>query len=189
VPYTTVVAGTTITASWSNANNRDQAVTPFASAAARASAITSPVDGMLCRLTDTDVLQTYNGTAWVTITDVSAIIATSETGTGTSFTDLATPGPAVTLETGTKALVTVSCGLKNSAANFTLMAFAVSGATTRAAASTEQLGSVDTNFMYASRTSYVTGLTAGSNTFTAKYAVTAGTGTWIDRNITVVGIP
>lgn len=54
MPYTTVVAGTTITATWANANVRDQGVTPFASAAARTSAITTPVAGMVTVLTDTD---------------------------------------------------------------------------------------------------------------------------------------
>jgi len=46
MPYTTSVAGTTITASWANANVRDQVVTPFASTSALASAITAPVVGM-----------------------------------------------------------------------------------------------------------------------------------------------
>ena len=65
MPYSTVVAGTTITAAWSNTNNRDQVITPFASAAARDSAITSPVEGMHAYLTDTDKLMAYNGAAWV----------------------------------------------------------------------------------------------------------------------------
>jgi hypothetical protein len=41
----------------------------------------------------------------------------------------------------------------------------------------------------ASRQAYITGLTPGANVFTAKYAVQANTGTWADRNITVIGIP
>ena len=64
MPYTTLVAGTTITASWANANVRDQVVTPFASSAARTSAISAPVEGMLSVLTDTDLLDGYDGTAW-----------------------------------------------------------------------------------------------------------------------------
>lgn len=66
MPYTTLVGGTTILASWANASVRDQSVTPFASAAARTSAITSPVDGMVSALTDSDSLWYYNGAAWVT---------------------------------------------------------------------------------------------------------------------------
>jgi hypothetical protein len=65
MPYTTVVAGTTITAAWSNTNNRNQVITPFASSSARDSAITSPIEGQYAHLTDTNVLTHYNGTVWV----------------------------------------------------------------------------------------------------------------------------
>lgn len=64
MPYTTVVAGTTITAAYANANIRDQTLVPFANAAARDSAITVPVVGMVCWLTDTNTLWYYRGTAW-----------------------------------------------------------------------------------------------------------------------------
>lgn len=64
MPYSTVVSGTTITASWGNANVRDQVVTPFASAAARDSAITSPVEGMVAYLADVDLLCVYHGASW-----------------------------------------------------------------------------------------------------------------------------
>lgn len=52
MPYTTLVAGTTITASWANANIRDQVVTPFASASARSSAAPTPADGAVSMLQD-----------------------------------------------------------------------------------------------------------------------------------------
>jgi hypothetical protein len=67
VPYTTLVSGNTITASWANANVRDQAVTPFATSSARSSAITSPVEGMVSYLSDSNVLQFYDGTNWAPI--------------------------------------------------------------------------------------------------------------------------
>ena len=51
MPYTTLVAATTITASWANSSVRDQTVVPFATAAARDAAITSPVAGMVEYLT------------------------------------------------------------------------------------------------------------------------------------------
>jgi hypothetical protein len=69
LPYSTLVAGTTITASWANANVRDQVVTPFATTAARDSAITSPVNGMLASITDDDTFTVYNGSAWSTAVD------------------------------------------------------------------------------------------------------------------------
>lgn len=63
MPYTTLVSGTTITSSWANENVRDQVVTPFASSAARSSAITSPVAGMATYITSNDSsegVETYN---------------------------------------------------------------------------------------------------------------------------------
>lgn len=65
MPYTTVVAGTTITASWGNTNVRDQVVTPFANSSARSSAISSPVAGMVSYLTGTKQIEPYDGSAWV----------------------------------------------------------------------------------------------------------------------------
>ena len=67
MPRTTLVAGTTITAAWANANVRDQVVTPFASAAARDSAIVSPIDGQFAYLTDTNMMVHYNGTVWAPV--------------------------------------------------------------------------------------------------------------------------
>lgn len=64
MPYTTIVAGTSITASWANASVRDQVVTPFATTGARDSAITVPVDGMLAAITGSDALSYYDGAAW-----------------------------------------------------------------------------------------------------------------------------
>lgn len=64
MPYTTIVAGTSITASWANASVRDQVVTPFASTAARTSAVSSPVEGMLSAITGDDRLEAYTGSAW-----------------------------------------------------------------------------------------------------------------------------
>jgi hypothetical protein len=62
--YTTIVAGTTITASWANASVRDQVISPFADSSARSSAITAPVEGMMSYLTGTDRFEGYQGSAW-----------------------------------------------------------------------------------------------------------------------------
>lgn len=193
MPYTTIVAGTTITASWANASVRDQVVTPFASAAARTSAVSSPVEGMISYISDDNYVEVYNGSAWVNTTPVSAVVDTEETTTSTSYTDLSTSGPAVTVRTGTKALVIVSCQAKNSAlGNLIKMGWAVSGATTLAAA--DGYAAIDTSHVAAyynqtTRVAYYTSLTAGSNTFTAKYATGAGTASFLRRSITVIGIP
>jgi hypothetical protein len=125
----------------------------------------------------------------------TATVAASETTTGTAYGDLATVGPAVTVTVGAsgRALVTLSGDLSNDTVNmFSLLNYAVSGATTVAAADTNQrlvlLAAVAGQQIGASRTFVVTGLTAGSNTFTMKYRVSAGTGTFIRRQITVTPI-
>ena len=91
MPYTTVVSGTTITAAWSNANVRDQVVTPFATAAARSSAITSPVEGMLSYRADGDIFEGYVNSGWVGIpTDVQFSYCTADKSV-TSSTATQTP--------------------------------------------------------------------------------------------------
>jgi len=69
------------------------------------------------------------------------------------------------------------------------MSYAVSGATTVAAIDGRALQVQGSNFTRASATSVITGLTPGSNTFTAKYRITGGTGTWRDRDIVVIPLP
>ena len=121
----------------------------------------------------------------------SATVAASEGSSSTSYTNLATSGPAVTLTTGTTALITLSANCVSAIGDYGYMGFAVSGATTRAAAdadSVEQKGVTD-GISFA-RTFKITGLTAGSNTFTVKYRTASGAGfTWGKRDITVVALP
>jgi hypothetical protein len=118
-------------------------------------------------------------------------VATSQTTTSTSFTDLSTVGPQVTLNTGTKALITFAAGCFNSlgVSNVAAIGFAVSGATTVAATMNNAvyLNQSTANYGLSAAYSFIlTGLTAGSNTFTAKYRVSGGTGTFDNRVISVV---
>lgn len=168
----------------------------------------SPFEGQTIYETDTDLVKSYDGSNWVTIGPTTvptaaitaagaANVATSQTTTSTSYTDLTTSGPAVTVTTGTTAMVQVHFRYSNSSGNANNdtgtghMSFAVSGATTLAAADARcaqgpQIHSTHTQTR--SGMFYVTGLTAGSNTFTAKYkvsGVTPGTGTFSERNLAV----
>lgn len=119
-------------------------------------------------------------------------VTTSETTASTTYTNLTTTGPTVTLTTGTHALVIVGSYSGNTVNNENYMSYAVSGATTIAASdgvaysySTGGSGGA----MQASMISVQSALTAGSNTFTAKYRVTGGTGDFINRNILVIPLP
>lgn len=117
-----------------------------------------------------------------------ASVNTQQTTTSTSYTDLATAGPAVTVTTGTRVLVILSSLMFNSGANNTWMSVAVSGATTLAASDTNAMVLTGTSGATCSVIFELTGLTAGSNTFTAKYRVTGGTGSYgaPGRHITII---
>jgi hypothetical protein len=123
----------------------------------------------------------------------TASITTQETTTSTSYTDLTTSGPAVTLTTGTKALVIVTARMWNQSADYVaMMSFAVSGATTISASDNNAAYArrgTDTVINRFSTATLVTGLTAGSNTFTTKYrADIAGTAAYRERTIFVMNL-
>lgn len=188
MPYTTCVAGTVITAAWANANIRDQTITPFADAAARDTAITAPIEGMVAYLADVDYCTTYVAGNWVALNHAfSAGVATSETTASTSFTDLATVGPCTSVKTGTSALVIMTAQQSCSLADGILASFSVSGATTIAASTSRALSMVGTGQVGMSASFLVTGLTPGTNTFCMKYRIAfSGTGTWVNRGIIVI---
>ena len=113
-------------------------------------------------------------------------VATSETTASTSYTDLATAGPEVTVTTGTLVQVTVSAFLQNNTATaVSFMTFEVSGASTITADDARSLAFQSSASGGQGRFSrvFLATVTAGSNTFTAKYRVSAGTGTVAGRQI------
>lgn len=115
---------------------------------------------------------------------------TSSTTTSTSFTSTLADGltDSVTVTVGANGLALVSIFgiLSNSGNNYSTMAFAISGATTRAASDFRNIGNTITNVLQFGATFLETGLTPGSTTFTIQYRVGAGTGTFNGRCITVV---
>lgn len=119
-------------------------------------------------------------------------IATSQSTTTTSWTDLATVGPQVTVNIGQsgKALVSVYGAIVASVSGSrSQMSFAVSGATTVAANDSMSLTNRQTFDARIGATFLVTGLNPGANTFTAKYQSQSGnTASFVDRRITVLPI-
>jgi hypothetical protein len=123
---------------------------------------------------------------------ITDAVQTSQTTSSTTYTDLATVGPAVTLTTGTKALVLFSARMSSSNQGPNIRAsVAVSGATTIAASddwwiffdsSLAGYGGVFT------RAVLFTSLTAGSNTFTLKYSTSSGTATFQNRTIVAINM-
>jgi hypothetical protein len=91
-----------------------QAVMTFTTEAARDTAITAPTEGMVAYLTAPTIptftggaLTIYNGSVWVCISEQAATVSTFESTTSTTYTNLTTTGPAVTLVTGTAAMISL----------------------------------------------------------------------------------
>lgn len=117
-------------------------------------------------------------------------VSTSESTTSTSYTNLATAQPAVAVTTNTRAIVMLGARMWNtSGGENSYMSHGVTGDTTVSpsdnwAASSESGAANDAGvhfhvFMHQ-------GLTGGSNTFTAKYKVTGGTGFFQLRHMLVI---
>lgn len=124
----------------------------------------------------------------------SDVVATAQGTSSTSFTNLSTAGPTVTVTTGTSAVVflTVRCSC-SVAGGAGFASFDVSGATTVSASESKSTvttsnGADEVYRVGITRTQ--TALTAGSNTFQMKYKVSSGsgTGTFTDREIMVLPI-
>ena len=117
---------------------------------------------------------------------------TSEGTTSASFTDLATVGPAVTVSTGTQALVMIAARLSgNNPGVRATMSYAVSGATTSAANENRSIQTdlrVSGDFYSIGFSAVHTGLTAGSNVFTAKYRNSGGTGSTATFHYRVISV-
>lgn len=142
------------------------------------------------------IVTTYNGSVWVCTTPVGASSnTTGTTNSGTYVTTLTGDATAVsvTLVTGTTALVTMSCNCSSATSIGTRSTFSVSGATTLAAAdnngSTVSVPNAG-NAIQHNRTLIITGLTAGTNTFTLNYQAVGGGGTvsFSSRALVVQGI-
>ncbi|MEU7170301.1 hypothetical protein ABZ949_02270 [Micromonospora tulbaghiae] len=123
-------------------------------------------------------------------TPASATVATNESTNSTTYTNLVTAGPQVVSTTGTSALCFWQAQMGNSTSGSNaFMSVAVSGASTVAASDTfsSRYQSYGSNARHRSAAAHLfTGLTAGSNTFTAQYRVDGGSGAFIDRSLIVI---
>lgn len=133
---------------------------------------------------------TWAAPAGSTPANDDATVATLESTTSTTFTDLTTSGPAVTVVTGTRALVIISAGT-NTTSTDPSMGVAVSGASTIAASAAKAWFCRDAEVGVTLTPSYAyieEGLTAGSNIFTAKYKGSGGTASFDNRRISVINM-
>lgn len=117
-------------------------------------------------------------------------VTTSQSTSSLVYTDLATVGPQVTVTTGTRALYIITVQTSHSVSDSATRASVdISGASAIAASDNRELvidGLAAGNPMSSSWVHMERFLTPGSNTFTLKYRVSAGTGTWAERRLTVI---
>jgi hypothetical protein len=115
-------------------------------------------------------------------------IAASCTATSSTYGDPTTgsAGPTVTItSSGTLALVLSSASYSNSGSGPTYASVAVSGATSIGATDVEATGVSNSSSVpqFPGFTVYV--INPGTNTYTLKYKVLSGTGTWTNRKLFV----
>lgn len=110
------------------------------------------------------------------ITSATNRVETDQDTTSTSYTNLTTTGPAVTLTTGTKVLVIIGAGhYADTTDKYAYASYAISGATTSAASDDYAVFTRMINGSFnASGASVASArtVTAGSNTFTMQYRTT-----------------
>jgi len=209
----TAIAGEVLTAARWNQDvvaNSIMGRPVFTNEAARDAAITSPEEGMVAYLTaptvpaatgvgtlvPSGVTTIYNGSVWVCVTEVSGFNDATNTSTSSSsyVTTLTNDSTAisVTLLTGTTALITLGAEYAFGGAAEAYTSFSVSGATTISASDANGMfQTANVNYFYSgqcTKTFIFSGLTAGVNTFTLNYRVTAGTQFFRRRNIIVKGV-
>ena len=120
----------------------------------------------------------------------AATVATSQSTSSTSYTNLATVGPTVTVTTGTQAVALFHASIASDTTNSSAIAsVAVSGSSSVAANDAYALiadGITAANSFDFGTFHFFTGLTAGSNTFTMQYKVGSNTGTFQRRELLVI---
>ena len=157
---------------------QQQAVMTFTTEAARDAALTSPTEGMVAYITaptipaatgsdaavPVGIVTKYNGSVWVCTTTVGTGIAGSSQTATASAVDITIGGvtPTVTLVTGTTALVSMNANMV-SVGNFTRLTVKTQNV---ASSSKWWAFNVMNGTICIGRTFVMTGLTAGTNTFT-----------------------
>jgi len=135
------------------------------------------------------------GAAGVGTPDTNTVV-TAQSSTATTYGNLTTTGPSATVTlTGTRALVTVGATVDPNQNGEGWMSFQVDSVAISdalldpRAVIREQGSSTSTGLIQASMTTLVTGLTAGSHTFTAKYKTNGTSTAFSNRSIIAIPLP
>lgn len=100
----TFIAGEVLTAAQVNDYLMDQSVMRFSGSAARAASITVPTEGMVTYLDDSNVLEYYDGSVWVTVATANQVIGALATASAQMFVTV-DAGSVVALDIGTEGQV------------------------------------------------------------------------------------
>jgi len=117
------------------------------------------------------------------------VIDTLESTAVTTYTNLATDGPTVTMTTGVKALVWHTAQCSNSGVGSALTSFEITGATTTVASDARCIqsdGVAAATWRFGTTSLMAT--TPGSNTFHMQYKAGSGTATFQKRRMIVMGL-
>jgi hypothetical protein len=127
---------------------------------------------------------------------VADSVAASQVTSSLTYADLATVGPAVTLSVPAsgRVLVSVTSGMTGSSGAVScFMSFAGTGANAITAVDANSVTLASGTLQRASAASVLSGLTAGSTTFTGKYKREGGGGsatcTFVNRSIMAIPLP
>jgi hypothetical protein len=120
-------------------------------------------------------------------------VATTESTTSTTYADLATVGPSVTVDIrddgsgAGRALVIVGGRMSNNTAGATsAMSVAGPGLTPSDTTALTNQNESTSSLLIASHVFIASGLTPGSATYTAKYRVSGGTGSFSSRRLAII---
>jgi microcystin-dependent protein len=179
----------------------------FTTEAARDAAITSPTEGMRAYITaptipaatgqttavPTGIQTIYNGSSWVCVTEVGAYNGAFGSTSSASYTTTLSGSPgtniSATLSTGTTAIVSITALIYSVTTAFdSYMGVTISGATTAVPVDGQSCYVNSLGGVTSTRTIIYTGLTAGTNTFTAQYKTAGSTANFGWRAITVKGV-
>lgn len=150
------------------------------------------VDANNTLITSGDAPGHTHSAAYASIDSVPTVdastVATSESTTATSFGDLATVGPTVTIDIGPngKAKIYLTADVTGPSTSIAQMGFEASGANTISVATIRSLIAGNIRFRATVEVTF-SGLAAGSTTFTAKYRSAGGaSATFAQRELSVM---
>lgn len=180
--YKTFANGYTLNASELNTYLMNQSVIVFADATARSTALTSPTEGMVTYLSDTNALEYYTGSAWATVgadTTLTNVLITAPRETTNIQADATSGTENLNLLSGSHMYHT-----SNAAGNFTLNVRSSASVALNTTMSVGETVTAVFSVTQGSTAYYMTALTIDGNAQTVKWqggtAPSAGNASSID---------